>query len=57
MKVKNLDDRFGLLANGSCENWEVSVDEFLTRDEWIVELEGPQVCLNFQLKASTLSRK
>jgi hypothetical protein len=40
----------GLLASGSSRRWEVAVDESLDRDEWSVEIEGPQAYLVFQLR-------
>jgi hypothetical protein len=40
----------GLLASGSSGRWDVAVDETLDRDEWSLEIEGPNAYLVFQLQ-------
>jgi hypothetical protein len=40
----------GLLAHGSSRRWDVSVDQSLDRDEWSLEIDGPQTYLVFQLQ-------
>src|SRR2546430_1299220 len=42
-------DHWGLLATGSSRDWSVDVDEALDREEWSLEIEGPQTYLVFQL--------
>ncbi len=39
----------GLLAIGSSRCWDIAVDEAVDRDEWSLEIDGPQVYLVFQL--------
>jgi hypothetical protein len=42
---------FGLLATGQCGKWSVDIDENLDRDdEWIAEIDGPNVYLHFQIE-------
>jgi len=48
---------FALLANGSSSRWEIAIDESLDRDEWSMEIEGPQVYLVFQLDNLEVPRK
>jgi hypothetical protein len=43
-------ERVGLLGFGSSRCWELAVDEALDRDEWSLEIEGPQTYLVFQLQ-------
>src|SRR5437899_2744265 len=43
-------EEFGLAAYGSSGRWAVAVHESLARDEWSVEIEGPQTYLDFQLR-------
>jgi hypothetical protein len=40
----------GLAANGSSRKWYVAVDEAIDRDEWSLEIDGPQAYLVFQLR-------
>lgn len=50
MNVNGDQNGFGLLAYGSSRSWEVSIDESLNHDEeWIGQIEGPNVYLTFQL--------
>ncbi|MCI0456365.1 MAG: hypothetical protein L0Z62_05235 [Gemmataceae bacterium] len=39
-----------LLANGSSGGWDIAVDEALDREEWFLEIDGPQAYLVFQLR-------
>jgi hypothetical protein len=39
---------WGLLANGSSGRWDIAVDEALDREEWTLEIDGPQTYLRFQ---------
>jgi hypothetical protein len=42
---------FGLMAIGSSDSWEVTVDESLDKDqEWEAEIEGPNFYITFSLK-------
>ena len=42
--------RLGLLANGSCGQWEIAIDETTSGpDHWYAELEGPGVSFYFEL--------
>jgi hypothetical protein len=43
----------GLLAVGSSPRWDLEVTESLDRDEWSLEIEGPQTYLAFQLRELT----
>src|SRR3954468_5639347 len=43
-------ERLELLANGSSRRWDVAGDESLDRDEWSLEMEGPQTYLVFRLQ-------
>ncbi len=44
------DENLGLLANGSCGGWEVSVDETISGpNRWFVEIEGPAVSCSFEV--------
>lgn len=43
-------DGWGLLANGSSGRWDIAVDEALDRDEWSLEINGPEVYLVFLLR-------
>jgi len=56
---KNSDstERWGLLANGSSGRWDISVDESLDREEWSVEIDGPQTYLTFQLEDLNVVRQ
>jgi len=49
-KLDRTAAEFGLLANGSSPRWSVDVDEILDREEWLMEITGPQVYLCFQLR-------
>jgi hypothetical protein len=49
-KVTQPAEGFGLLANGSSRRWDIAVDESLDREEWSLEIDGPQVYVVFQLK-------
>jgi hypothetical protein len=50
MNVNGDQNGFGLLAYGSSRCWEVSIDESLNHEEeWITQIEGPNVYLTFQL--------
>jgi len=49
--------RVGLLANGSSGPWSIAVDESVDRDEWSIEIDGPQVYLVFQLAELTTPLK
>src|SRR3954453_17563537 len=40
----------GLLAHGSSRRWDITVDQSLDRDEWSLEIDGPQTYLVFQLR-------
>jgi hypothetical protein len=40
----------GLLAHGSSQRWDIAVDQSLDRDEWSLEIDGPQAYLVFQLR-------
>jgi hypothetical protein len=43
--------RYGLLANGSSQLWDIAVDESLDREgEWLLELDGRTTYLVFQLR-------
>lgn len=59
MKKKHAQsaDGFGLLANGSTSRWTIAADESLRCEEWSLEIDGPQVCLVFQLDDMTIPRK
>src|SRR5438093_1557149 len=48
---------WGLLANGASSRWTIDVDEALDRDEWELEIKGPQVCLLFQLDNLSIPRE
>src|SRR5262245_16847647 len=50
-------DGFGLLANGSSGGWSITVDESLDRDEWSLEIDGPQVYFVIQLEDLAVLRK
>lgn len=51
MTLNCANDTFGLLASGTSRCWDVAIDESTCHDdEWIAEIEGPQVYLTFQLK-------
>src|SRR5262245_65663041 len=41
---------FGLVANGSSGRWDVEVDEAPGGGEWVLEIDGPQAYLVFQLQ-------
>jgi hypothetical protein len=42
--------RFCLVANGSSDAWQVSIDESVRgAEKWYVDIEGPSVYLSFQL--------
>jgi hypothetical protein len=41
---------FGLLAFGSSGRWDISVVESSDREEWLLEIDGPQIYLIFQLR-------
>lgn len=43
-------DRWGLLANGSSPRWDLSVDESLDREEWLLEIDSPQLYLVLQMQ-------
>ena len=43
-------EELGLLASGTSSRWDVAVNGFLDRDEWLIEIEGPQTYLVFQLR-------
>jgi hypothetical protein len=43
-------ERLGLLANGASRRWEIAVDEVIDRNEWSLELDGPQAYLVFQIQ-------
>lgn len=44
-------DGFGLMAIGSSDAWEVTIDESLDDDhEWEAEIEGPNIYISFSLK-------
>src|SRR5947209_4471626 len=43
-------DRWGLLANGSSSRWELAVDESLDREEWLLEIDSPQLYLVLQMQ-------
>ena len=47
----------GLLANGSSGRWSIAVDEAVDRDEWSLEIDGPEVYLAFQLADLTIPLK
>jgi hypothetical protein len=48
---ENSASGFGLVATGSSGGWGFEIDEALDRDnEWLAEIEGPQVYLVFQLR-------
>jgi len=49
-QVDQPTERWGLLANGSSRLWHIDVDESLAGDEWIIEIDGPQTYLAFQLE-------
>jgi hypothetical protein len=49
-KLVHSAEGFGLLANGTSRRWDIAVEEALDREEWSLELEGPQVYLVFQLQ-------
>jgi hypothetical protein len=42
--------RLGLLASAAAHRWELAVDEALDRNDWSLEVEGPQIYLVFQLE-------
>ena len=48
--VDSSTERWGLLANSSSRLWDIAVDELLNGEEWVLELDGPQTYLVFQLK-------
>jgi hypothetical protein len=48
--VTKTTERFGLVANGSSERWYVAVDQSLERDAWLLEIDGRQVYLVFDLQ-------
>jgi hypothetical protein len=50
-------DKLGLLANGTSARWDVSVDEYFDRAEWLLEIEGPQTYLVFQLRELSAVRE
>jgi hypothetical protein len=43
-------ETFGLVACGSSGRWDVSVDAARDRDEWWMEIDGPDTYLVFQLR-------
>lgn len=49
-KDDQLTEGLGLVANGSSGRWHVAVDESLDRNEWSLELDGPQTYLVLQLQ-------
>jgi hypothetical protein len=49
-KLDQTAEGLGLLASGSSRRWDVAVDESLGRNEWSMEIEGPQTYLVFQLQ-------
>jgi hypothetical protein len=49
-KYEPSTEAFGLLANGCSARWDITVDESLERDEWSLEIDGPQTYLVFQLQ-------
>ena len=49
-KIDQTTDDLGLLANGSSRRWDIAVDASLDRDEWSLEIDGPQTYLVFQLQ-------
>ncbi len=50
-------EELGLLASGSSGRWSVEVDEVLGGEEWLLEIDGPQVYLVFQLKDLAVPQK
>jgi hypothetical protein len=49
-KLDRTTAEFGLLATGSSPRWHVDVDEALDRQEWFIQIDGPQFYLYFQLR-------
>jgi len=49
-KSEEPSEGLGLLANGSSRRWDVAVDEALDREEWSLEIDGPQTYLVFQIR-------
>src|SRR5205823_4692737 len=49
-ECKTPADEWGLLANGSAGCWNIEVDETLDGKQWLLEIEGPQTYLAFQLR-------
>jgi hypothetical protein len=49
-KNEKVTERLGLLANGSSRRWDIAVDETGRRNEWLMEIEGPQTYLVFRLR-------
>src|SRR4051794_29611235 len=49
-KSEQRTDALGLLASGSSGRWDIAIDASVHRDEWFLEIDGPQVYLTFQLQ-------
>ena len=47
----------GLLANGSFERWDVSIDESPNNHGWTLEIQGPQTYLTLQFDDMTVISK
>lgn len=49
------NESFGLLANGSCGQWEVAIDESTSgADRWFAQIEGPSVSFYFEIPSASI---